>query len=137
MNKSILIYGFAMAGGAFLLQWLDSQYALQLFSTEIYMLLLAVVFTGMGIWIGSRLSGPQGSTEFEANRKAIATLRLTDREIQVLELLAEGGSNDEIARRLFVSTSTVKTHLVHLYQKLGVIRRTQAIQKARSLQIIR
>jgi ATP/maltotriose-dependent transcriptional regulator MalT len=57
-------------------------------------------------------------------------------EIDVLRLLAEGGSNDDIAKRLYVSTSTVKTHLVHLYQKLNVARRTQAVQKARSLQII-
>jgi DNA-binding NarL/FixJ family response regulator len=136
MKKTVAIYGLAMAGGAFLLQWLENQYALQLFSTEVYIVMLAVLFTGVGIWIGNRLSDRPAATTFAPNEKAAATLGLTEREIDVLRLLAEGGSNDDIAQRLFVSTSTVKTHLVHLYQKLDVARRTQAVQKARSLQII-
>jgi DNA-binding NarL/FixJ family response regulator len=136
MKRTMAIYGLAMAAGAFLLQWLENQYALQLFSTEIYIVLLAVLFTGVGIWIGNRLSRRPAATEFVPNEKAAATLGLTEREIEVLRLLAEGGSNDDIAKRLYVSTSTVKTHLVHLYQKLNVARRTQAVQKARSLQII-
>ncbi|MEQ9561612.1 MAG: response regulator transcription factor [Woeseiaceae bacterium] len=136
MKRTMAIYGAAMAAGAFLLQWLENQYTLQLFSTEIYIVLLAVLFTAVGIWIGSRLHNRPAATEFTPNEKAAAALGLTDREIDVLRLLAEGGSNDDIAKCLFVSTSTVKTHLVHLYQKLNVARRTQAVQKARSLQII-
>ena len=136
MKRTMAIYGVAMAAGAFLLQWLENQYALQLFSTEIYIVLLAVLFTAVGIWIGSRLHNRPAATEFTPNEKAAVALGLTDREIDVLRLLAEGGSNDDIAKCLFVSTSTVKTHLVHLYQKLNVARRTQAVQKARSLQII-
>lgn len=136
MNRSIAIYAVLLAAGAFLLQWLENQYALQLFSTEIYTVLLAALFTGVGVWIGSRLSSRHAPGPFEINRQAIATLGLTGREIEVLELLAEGCSNEEIAKRLSVSTSTVKTHLVHLYQKLDVMRRTQAVQKARALQVI-
>jgi DNA-binding CsgD family transcriptional regulator len=136
VKKSIAIYALLMAAVAFVLQWLENQYALRLFSTEIYTVLLAALFTGVGAWIGSRLSGRREPRAFETNRQAIATLGLTDREIEVLALLAEGCSNEEIANRLSVSTSTIKTHLVHLYQKLDVLRRTQAVQKARLLQII-
>lgn len=131
-----VIYGLAMALGAFALHWLENQYALRLFSTEIYMVLLAISFTGVGIWIGARLGDRPHRLDFEKNERVINTLGLTAREIRVLELLAEGDSNREIAKRLFVSTSTIKSHLVHLYQKLDVSRRTQAVQKAKSLQII-
>jgi ATP/maltotriose-dependent transcriptional regulator MalT len=70
------------------------------------------------------------------NEQAIQTLGLTKKELEVLELLAAGGSNQQMAKQLFVSTSTIKTHLVHIYQKLDVSSRTQAIQKARTLRII-
>ena len=99
-------------------------------------MLLAILFAGLGIWIGARLTDRTPYSIIEKNERAIDTLGLTPKEVQVLELLAEGDSNQEIANRLFVATSTIKSHLVHLYQNLDVTRRTQAIQKARSLQII-
>ena len=136
MRKTTIIYGLALAIGAFALHWLEKQYALRLFSTEIYIVILAILSTGMGLWIGTRLKGQSEDTPFQKNERVIKTLGLTGKECEVLELLADGGSNQEIAKRLFVSTSTIKSHLVHLYQKLDVSRRTQAIQKARSLQII-
>ena len=122
--------------GAYTLQWLENQYALRLFSTEVYIVLLAILFAGLGIWIGARMTDCTPYPIIEKNERAIDTLGLTPKEVQVLELLAEGDSNQEIANRLFVATSTIKSHLVHLYQKLDVTRRTQAVQKARSLQII-
>ena len=136
MVRMTVLYGLALALGAFALQWLEFQYALRLFSTEIYIVLLAIMFTGIGLWIGARLGHRVRDLAFEKNHRVIRTLRLTNKEIQVLERVAEGDSNHEIAKRLFVSTSTIKTHLVHLYQKLEVSRRTQAVQKAKSLQII-
>ena len=63
-------------------------------------------------------------------------LRITEREYEVLELLARGQTNQEIGESLYVSPNTVKTHLTHLYEKLEVSRRTQAIQKARVLRIL-
>ncbi len=134
-GKSTLLYGSATAIAVFALQWLEYQYAVRLFSTELYIVLVAILFTGAGIWIGTHLGRPQ-TTEFQKNERAIETLGLTNREIQVLELLAEGDTNQQIADQLFVAPSTVKTHLVHLYQKLDVLRRTQAIQKAKHLKII-
>jgi DNA-binding CsgD family transcriptional regulator len=136
MKKTTVFYGVALALGAFELQWLENQYELRPLSTEIYIVLLAALFTGVGIWLGRRLGDRPPPASFEKNDRAISVLGLSKREVQVLELLAQGGSNDDIAQRLSVSTSTVKTHLVNVYQKMQVSRRTQAVQKARSLQII-
>lgn len=136
LKRTIPLYALALAGGAFLLQWLDYQYAVRLFSTQIYIVILAVLFTGVGIWVGVRMTRGRQRDASEPNEQAIAFLGLSEREREVLALLADGCSNKEIAKRLFVSVSTVKTHLVHLYQKLDVSRRTQAVHKARSLNII-
>lgn len=136
MRKTTLIYGALLAIGAFLIHWLEQQYALRLFSTETYVVVLASLFTALGIWLGINLNKPAKGGGFSQNSKAIQALGISQREIEVLELLAAGNSNQEIASQLFVSISTVKTHLIHLYQKLEVARRTQAIQKARELRII-
>lgn len=133
---SILIYGTALAAGALLLQWLDYQYTIKRFSTEITLVMIGTLFTAVGIWIGNRLTRKTSIKPFEKNTRALTALGISDREEQVLELLAEGHSNQEIADRLFISLNTVKTHLNHLYQKLEVSRRTQAIDKARSLHLI-
>jgi LuxR family maltose regulon positive regulatory protein len=58
------------------------------------------------------------------------------RELDVLRLLAAGRSNAEMARELVLEQSTVKTHLIHLYDKLGVHSRTQAVARARALQLL-
>ena len=126
-----------LAIGAFLLHWLELQHELRLFSTELYVVIVASVFTVLGVWIGSRLGrGRPAATAFERNDTVIETLGLTDKELEVLQRVAEGGSNRQIADGLFVSVSTIKTHLVHIYQKLEVSRRTEAVQKARQLRII-
>lgn len=136
MAKSALIYGLALAAGVFLLHWLEVQYAIRMFTTEIYIVILALVFAGVGIWFGRQTGDKAATDNFEVNETVIRTLGLTQKELQVLSLLAEGGSNAEIAKELFVSTSTVKTHLIHIYQKLEVSRRTEAIKKGRALKII-
>jgi DNA-binding CsgD family transcriptional regulator len=136
MQKPTIIYGLLMAAVAFVLNWLERQYSVNLFSTELYLVLLAALFTGVGIWIGMRLRPETPVPPFEMNTRVIQTLGLTKKELQVLNLLSTGSSNKEIASQLFVSTSTIKTHLVHLYQKLNVSRRTQAIEKARRLKIL-
>ncbi|MEJ2128315.1 MAG: LuxR C-terminal-related transcriptional regulator [Woeseiaceae bacterium] len=136
MARSALIYGLALAAGVFLLHWLEVQYAIRQFTTEIYIVILALIFAGVGIWFGRQTGDREPSVPFERNDKVIETLGLTRKEVQVLSLLAEGGSNSDIAKALFVSTSTVKTHLIHLYQKLEVGRRTEAVKKGRALRII-
>ncbi len=136
MKKSILVYSLAVASGAFLLQWLEYQYAVRIFSTEIYVVIIALLFTALGVWAGLRLAAPHAKEPFERNVQAIDYLGISKREYDVLELLAKGHSNREIAETLFVSANTVKSHLARLYEKLEVSRRTQAIEKARTLRII-
>ena len=61
---------------------------------------------------------------------------LSERELEVLALIAAGNSNQEIAAKLFVSASTVKTHINRLYRKLGTRSRTQAIARAREVDLL-
>jgi DNA-binding CsgD family transcriptional regulator len=137
MKRTILIYGLAVAAGTSLLTWIRYRHFAQSFTTEIYVGTVAVLFGALGIWVGSRLGRPAPSPGFQRNDRAIDALGISPRELEVLELLAEGHPNKEIARRLFVSANTIKTHLARLYEKLEVSRRTQAIHKARSLSLIR
>jgi DNA-binding CsgD family transcriptional regulator len=136
MWKPIALYALALAAGAFLLEWLQYKYLARAFAPEIYIVLIALGFTGLGIWAGYRLTPKTAAAPFERNGAAIKSLGLTDRECQILELLAAGQANKEIARTLDVSPNTVKTHIANLFQKLEVQRRTQAIQKARELHLI-
>ena len=136
MNRSVLLYSAAIAAAALTLQWLEYRYAVRALSTEVYIGAVAVGFTALGLWAGYRLTSRGPKTAFEKNDRAIAALGISGRELEVLELLAQGSSNKEIADRLCVSPHTVKTHLGHLYDKLDVARRTQAVQKARELRIL-
>ena len=137
MKKTILIYGLAVALATIALRWLEYLYLVRVFSIEIYVSLIASFFLAMGIWVGVRFSKRKAVPQFERNEKAILYLRISDREYQVLELLADGMSNKEIAEELFVSGNTVKTHVSKLYEKLEVSRRTQAVQRARELEMIK
>ena len=134
--KTAIAYGLCLAAGAFALRWLEYQYTVRLFSTEIYIALMAVAFTALGLWLGRRLAAGNAPAPFEKNEQALEYLRISEREQEVLVLLAAGLTKREIAARLFVSPNTVKTHLAHLYEKLSVTRRTQAIGKAKSLRLI-
>ncbi len=136
MKKSILLYAGALAAGALVLQWLEYKYVTRVFVGEIYIVLIAAGFTALGVWAGHYLTRKAAPPEFRRNEAALASLGVTAREYQTLELLAAGLANKEIARKLDVSPNTVKTHLANLYEKLEVSRRTQAIQKAKELQLI-
>lgn len=136
MGRTILIYGAALAVAAFALQQLEYRYLTRAFATEIYIVLIALAFTALGVWAGRRLTSSIPAAPFARNDAALKSLGVTDREYEVLLLVAEGLANKEIARRLDLSPNTVKTHVARLYQKLEVERRTQAIQKARTLALI-
>lgn len=136
MRKTILLYGLALAVAAFALEWLQYKYVARAYAPEIYIFLIAGGFTALGIWAGRRLTARTAPGPFEKNGAALAALGVTDREYEVLTLLAAGCANKEIARRLDLSPNTVKTHLARLYEKLEVQRRTQAVQKARDLALI-
>ncbi|MEL6360280.1 MAG: response regulator transcription factor [Pseudomonadota bacterium] len=136
MKRTWILYGLALAVGTFLLQWLEFRYMTHMVPELVYVFIVAVGFTAIGIYAGTRLTSPAKPTEFTPNENAIATLGITPRERETLSLIAEGLANKEIARRLGVSPNTVKTHVSKLYEKLGARRRTEALARARELSLI-
>ncbi|MGH8158547.1 MAG: response regulator transcription factor [Rhodanobacter sp.] len=138
MWKHILLYAALLALGSLALQWLDVQRMARLYPESVYDGLLAAGFLTLGLWIGARVLGRRaGAPTFDGNPKALAELGISPREVTVLEELAAGLSNKEIARRLGVSPNTVKTHVARLYEKLGATRRTDAVRRARELGLLR
>ena len=136
MKRQILAYGVAIALGATLLEWLEFRYLVRRMSAPLYVSAISVLFVALGLWMGHKLARPAPPTSFQRNEEAMKYLGITPREYEVLELVARGDSNRAIAKALFVSPNTVKTHLSSLYGKLEVSRRTQAVRKARSLRLI-
>jgi DNA-binding CsgD family transcriptional regulator len=147
--KGILIYGISLALLLFLLKWLEFRFIIFDHAFEIYAGAIALIFTGLGIWLAHKLTKPKVQTvvvekevyinntgDFVLNEKEMARLGISKRELEVLQLIAEGLSNDEIAARLFVSLNTIKTHTSKLFEKLDVKRRTQATEKAKRLSLI-
>jgi DNA-binding CsgD family transcriptional regulator len=144
--KHIFLYGAALALLLLLLNWLEWKFIVLDRAIELYSGALAVVFTGLGIWLAIKLARPKWKTvivEKEVyvkpgtiNEKELARLGLSARELEVLRLMADGLSNQEIAGRLFVSLNTIKTHSANIFEKLDVRRRTQAVDKAKKLNII-
>jgi len=121
---------------AFVLQWLNYQYSIRAFAIELYVGLIAVGFAVFGVWAGYRLTQRSPDSAQSINKQAVAALGISDRELEVLQLLINGLSNKEIAATLFVSPNTIKTHVARLYEKLGVSRRTQAAKKAKALKLV-
>lgn len=149
-NKQVILYGFSLALLLVILRWLELKVVIMDHYMQIYLGLIAILFTGLGIWIAAKLTRPKVKTvieektvyireevPFQQNEKELANLNISKRELEVLELMAEGLSNLEIAEKLFLSLSTIKTHSSSLFEKLDVKRRTQAVEKARSLRLIR
>ncbi len=137
MLRTILIYGAILAAGSVGLQWLQYRFLVRTYPVEAYVALIALAFMGLGVWVGARLFRRAPEAPFEVNTQIRETLGISEREMQVLELLASGRSNKEIASRLEVSPNTVKTHVAKLFDKLEVKRRTEAILRARELGMIR
>jgi NarL family two-component system response regulator LiaR len=148
MKRHILIYG--MIGGILIaaLKWSEYRFLVIEHSLEIYGGLVAVTFAILGIWLGLKLTGarervvvkevpvpaqmpaiPAGAAvPFVRDERRREELTITPREIEILELIAQGLSNREIAEKLFVSENTVKSHSSRVLDKLGAKRRTQAVQ---------
>lgn len=138
MKRTIIIYGLALATLIFILEYFEYRYFVRDLSTEGFVFIIALMFAGLGLWVGRKLTSPkQGSSDFQKNEKARDYLGISERELEVLQLVANGLSNQQIADTIFVSINTVKTHLSRLYEKLEVSRRTQAVEKAKSLNLIK
>lgn len=137
MLRTVLIYGLLLAVSAVALQWLQFETWTRGHLVDAYIGLIAAGFLGLGVWVGARLfrQAPQAGG-FEPNLPALAALGITRREHEVLQLVASGRSNKEIARRLSVSPHTVKTHIGRLYEKLEAARRTDAVLRARELRLV-
>ncbi len=139
MKRHVLIYG--LIGGILIaaLKWTEYRFLVIEHSIEIYGGLIAATFAVLGIWLGIKLTGrrqtvvvkeipvPAGGP-FVLDERKREDLHITRRELEILELIAQGLSNREIAEKLFVSENTVKTHSSRVFDKLGARRRTQAVQ---------
>jgi NarL family two-component system response regulator LiaR len=142
MRRTILLYGGALALLIFLLKFLEYRLFVRDLSLEFYIGIIALFCTAIGVWAGLRLTRPKkvlvpvSSDNFQLNETLLAQTGISKREYEVLELMAQGLSNQEIAEKLFVSLNTVKTHTSNLFVKLDAKRRTQAIQKAKELGLI-
>ena len=140
MKRTIILYGLAMAVLIFLLKLLEYRLFVRDMSMEFYVGIVAVMFTALGIWAGLKLTRRKTiiitSQSFQFDETRLEKLDISKREYEVLELMAKGLSNQEIADKLFVSVNTIKTHSSNLFLKLEVKRRTQAIQKAKELMLI-
>lgn len=136
MWRRAALYGALLAAGTFALQWLDYRTLAREHSGGIYVFLVAVAFLALGVFVGARAFRAPAFVPFNGNPKARAALGISPRELTILNELAAGRSNKEIAARLSVSPNTVKTHVASLYETLGAKRRTDAVNKARELGIV-
>lgn len=144
--KHIVLYGLLLAALVFLLKWLQWRFMIVDHAVELYVGLIAVFFTALGIWLASHLIRPKTVTiekeviisvpvPAEVDTAERDKLQLSTREGEVLDLLVKGHSNAEIAAALFVSLSTVKTHVSNILFKMDVKSRAQVIEKANRLKI--
>jgi DNA-binding CsgD family transcriptional regulator len=147
MRKHIILYG--LLGGVLIagLKFIEYRWLVVEHSIEIYGALVATVFAAFGIWLGLRLTRHtkivevrevmvEAPVEFVCDQEKLESLGITPRELEVLQLIAEGLSNKEIAARVFVSENTIKTHSSRVFDKLGARRRTQAVQIAKEFRLI-
>ncbi|MDB5693245.1 MAG: helix-turn-helix transcriptional regulator [Alphaproteobacteria bacterium] len=134
--RQIALYGAFLAAGTLALQWLDYQRLVRAHAGDFTIFLIALAFLALGLFVGGRLMAGPKPAPFDGNPRAVASLGISPRELKVLEEIAAGRSNKEIAARLHVSPNTVKTHVARLFEKLEAKRRTDAIARARSLGIV-
>ena len=147
MRKHVLLYGLLAGVLIAVLRLIEYRWLVVEHSVEIYGGLVAAVFASLGIWLGLRLTRRvetvvvrevmvTAPVNFERDQGKLEALGITPRELEILQLIAEGLSNREIAERVCVSENTVKTHSSRVFDKLGARRRTQAVQMGKELRLI-
>lgn len=144
--REVILYGISLALLLLLLRFLQFRFLIVSHQLELYVGCIALFFTVMGIWLAHKLSRPKiekvvveryvSTSVFIVNEVEITERKISKRELEVLQLMAEGMSNKEIADRLFLSLHTIKSHTSSLFEKLEVKRRTQAVETAKKLRII-
>jgi ATP/maltotriose-dependent transcriptional regulator MalT len=154
MKRHVLIFG--LVGGLLIatLQYTEYRFVVIEHSVELYGALVAILFATFGIWLGLRITrrraqivarevpapvsgqGIEPASRFAPNAAQQHSLGITDRELEILTLIARGHSNREIATQLFVSENTIKTHCSRAFDKLGAARRTQAVQLCKELGLL-
>ena len=145
MKKTVILYG--LLGGVLIaaLKLVEYRYLVLEHSLEIYGGVVALLFSALGIWLGLKLTRTRDTVivrevpvagPFTRNETRLEQLGITPRELEILEAMAAGFSNREIAERLYVSENTVKTHANRLFDKLSARRRTQAVQRAKEAGLI-
>jgi ATP/maltotriose-dependent transcriptional regulator MalT len=147
MRKHVLLYGLLCGVLIAALKLVEYRWLVVEHSLEIYGGLVAALFAGLGIWLGLKLTRHKETVlvrevmvpapaSFVRDEQKLEALGITPRELEILELIAQGLSNKEIAARMFVSENTVKTHSSRVFDKLGARRRTQAVQLGKELRLI-
>jgi NarL family two-component system response regulator LiaR len=139
MKRSILVYGLVLALAIVLLKMLEYRFFYRQLSVELYIGIIGVLFTALGVWVGKKLTRSKlaaAPAEVKPDEELLAKTGISRREYEVLELMARGFSNQEIADKLFISVNTVKTHAANLFLKLGAKRRTQAVRQAKKLGLV-
>ena len=150
MRRLVLLYGLLAGLLIAALQLVEYRWLVVSHSVEIYGAIVAAIFAAIGIWLGQRITRPApekvvvrevevvvpAPPTFERDDARVASLGITPRELEILELIAAGLSTREIAGRLHVSENTVKTHTSRVFDKLGAKRRTQAVQLGKELRLI-
>ena len=145
----ILIYSVSMAVLLLVVKWLEAHFIVFNYRLDFFIGAIAILFTVLGIWLALKLAKPkiktqiiekevyiENSTPMEINLQEIEKLGISNRELDVLDLMAKGLTNEEIGDQLYISLNTVKTHTSNIFVKLEVKRRTQAVEKAKRLNII-
>jgi len=141
--RNILLYGLCGGVVITLLKLTEYRFLVVEHSLEIYGGLVAAIFSALGIWLGLTLTRKKAQavsepapSNFKLDQQQMTQLGITPRELEILGLIAAGLSNREIAERLFLSESTVKTHSSRVFDKLGAKRRTQAVQLGKQARLI-
>lgn len=136
MKKTIFIFASLIIALLTLFQISKYSIFFDNINSEIIIAVIAVVFFIIGVFINKRSLSKKNSITPDIDYHKIKALDISGREYEVLLAISEGMSNKEIADKLFVTESTIKTHVSNLLLKLNAKRRTQAIQIAKTLQII-
>lgn len=136
MKKTIFVFSAVIVALLVLFQLSKYSYISGNTSIEVVIAIIAIVFFAIGIYINKQSLQKKESPEHSIDDQKITEMGISKREYEVLVQISKGLSNKEIAEALFVSESTIKTHVSNLLVKLDAKRRTQAIQKAKELRII-